>query len=93
MVVCFRVKNLSIVGWDNVLGNGRFLYGIVHGEGNAMLMRGGACTAELRLMGLVVVHVVMVFLYLMYDPFVFVFFFFVGWLIGVVFFWVLGYMF
>ena len=28
------------------------LYGIVHGAGNAMLIRGGACTAELRLMGL-----------------------------------------
>jgi hypothetical protein len=50
--VCFRVKNLSSVGWDNVVGNGRFLCGIVHGAGNAMLMRGGAYAAELRLMGL-----------------------------------------
>ncbi len=33
------------------MGNGRVLYGIVHGAGNAVLMRGGACAAELRLMG------------------------------------------
>ncbi len=52
VVVCFRVKNLSSVGWDNVVGNGRVLCGIVHGAVNAMLMRGGACAAELRLMGL-----------------------------------------
>jgi hypothetical protein len=52
VVVCFRVKNLSSVGWDSVVGNGRVLCGIVHGAGNAMLMRGGACAAELRLMGL-----------------------------------------
>ena len=52
VVVCFRVKNLSLVGWDNVEGNGRVLCGIVHGAGNAMLMRGGACAAELCLMGL-----------------------------------------
>ncbi len=30
------------------------LCGIVHGVGNAMLMRGGACAAELRLMGVYV---------------------------------------
>jgi hypothetical protein len=42
---------LSSVGWDNVVGNGRVVYGIVHGAGNALLMRGGACGAELRLMG------------------------------------------
>ena len=52
VVVYFRVKNLSSVGWDNVVGNGRVLCGIVHVAGNAMLMRGGACAAELRLMGL-----------------------------------------
>jgi hypothetical protein len=55
VAVCYRVKNLSSVGWDNVVGNGRFLCGIVHGAGNAMLMRGGAYAAELRLMGLGVV--------------------------------------
>ena len=52
MVVCFRVKNLSSVGWVCVVGNGWLSCGIVHGAKNAMLMRGGACAAELRLMGL-----------------------------------------
>jgi hypothetical protein len=52
VVVCFRVKNLSSVGWDNVVGNGRVLCCIVHGAGNDILMRGGACAAVLRLMGL-----------------------------------------
>jgi hypothetical protein len=45
------VKNLSIVDWCNLLGSVGGLKGIVHGAGNAMLMRGGACAAELRLMG------------------------------------------
>ncbi len=52
MVLCFRVKNLSAVGWDHVVGNGRVLCFIVHGVGNAMLMRGDACAAELHLLGL-----------------------------------------
>ncbi len=51
VVMCLRVKNLSNVGWfcgvDSVGG----LCGIVLGAENAMLMRGGACAAELRLMG------------------------------------------
>ena len=46
------MKNLSSVSWDNVVGNGRALCGIVHGAENAMLMGSGACAAELRLMGL-----------------------------------------
>ena len=49
-VVCFRVKNLSSKGWVSVAGSDGVLYGILHGAGNAMLMRGGACAAELRLM-------------------------------------------
>ncbi len=52
VVVCFLVKNLSSVGWNNVVGSDGVLCGIVHGPGNAMSMRGGACAAELRLMGL-----------------------------------------
>ena len=52
VVVCFRVKNLSRVGWDIVVGNRRVLCVIVHGAGNAMLMRGCDCAAELGLMGL-----------------------------------------
>jgi hypothetical protein len=55
VVVCFRVKNLSSVSWDNVVVNGSILCGIVHGAGDAILMRGGACVAELRLMVLGVV--------------------------------------
>ncbi len=51
--VCFRLKNLSSVGWVNVVGSVGVLCGIVHGAGNAMLMRSGDCAAELRLMGLV----------------------------------------
>ncbi len=49
-----RVKNLSSVCWFCLLGSVGGLYGSVHGVGNAMLMRGGACAAELRLMGLCV---------------------------------------
>ena len=49
--MCFLVKNLSSVGWYGLAGNVGGLCGIVHGAENAMLMRGGACAAELRLMG------------------------------------------
>jgi hypothetical protein len=35
-----------------VVGSDGVLCGIVHGAGNAMLIRGGACAAKLRLMGL-----------------------------------------
>ncbi len=35
-----------------MVGNVGVLCGIVHGAGNAILMRGGTCAAELRLMGL-----------------------------------------
>ena len=49
-----RVKNLSSVCWFCLLGSFGGLYGSVHGAGNGMLMRGGACAAELRLMGLCV---------------------------------------
>ena len=50
MFGCLVVRNLSNVVC--VVGSrcGLFLWGIVHGVGNAMLMRGGACAAELRLM-------------------------------------------
>ena len=37
VVVCFRVKNLSSVGWDTAVGSDGVLCGIVHGAGNAML--------------------------------------------------------
>ena len=50
--VCFLVKNLSSVSWYGVAGKVGGLCGIVHGAENAILMRGGACAAELRLMGL-----------------------------------------
>ena len=50
--MCFLVKNLSRVSWNGVVGNVGGLYGIEHGAENAILMRGGACAAELRLMGL-----------------------------------------
>jgi hypothetical protein len=36
----------------SVVGNIGVLCGIVHGTGNVILMRGGACAVELRLMGL-----------------------------------------
>ena len=49
---CFLLKNLSSVGWLCVVGSVGGLCGIVHGAENAMLMRGGACAAELRLIGL-----------------------------------------
>ena len=39
------------MGWDSVMGSVGVFCGIVHGAGNAMLMRGGACATELRLMG------------------------------------------
>ena len=52
VVVCCLVKNLSSVGWYSVVGNVEVLCGIVHGAGNAILMRGGACAAEPRLLGL-----------------------------------------
>ncbi len=51
VVVCFWAKNPSNVGWNSVVGNVGVLCGIVHGAENAILMRGGACAAELRLMG------------------------------------------
>ena len=51
VVVCFRVKILSRVGWYSVVGNVGVLCGIAHGAGKAILLRGGACAAELRLMG------------------------------------------
>ena len=38
VVVCFRVKNLSRVGWYSVVGNVGVLCGIVHGAGNTILM-------------------------------------------------------
>ena len=50
--MCFLVKNLSSVSWYGVAGIVGGLCGIVHGAENAILMRGGACAAELRLMGL-----------------------------------------
>ena len=50
--VCLRVKNLPNVGWYSVVGSVVVLCGIVHGAGNAILMRGGACAAERRFMGL-----------------------------------------
>ena len=59
-VVCFRLKNLSSVGWDSVVKRVGVLCGIVHGAGNAMWMRGGACAAELRLMGMGVDYVCVV---------------------------------
>ncbi len=50
--VCFRVHYLSSVvcvcGIDMCVG---FLYGMEHGVRKGILMRGGACAAELRLMG------------------------------------------
>jgi hypothetical protein len=52
VVEVLRVKNMSSVGWFCLVGSIGGLYGSVHGAGNAMLMRGGACAAELRLMGL-----------------------------------------
>ena len=51
LFMCSRVKNLSSVGWVDVAGIGGLLCVMVHGAGKAMLMRGGACAAELRLMG------------------------------------------
>lgn len=51
MVDCLGIRNLSNVVC--FVGGGvcrLFLWGIVHGVGNAILMRGGACAAELRLM-------------------------------------------
>ena len=51
--VCFLVKNLSIsVSLYGVAGNVGGLCDNVHGAENAILMRGGACAAELRFMGL-----------------------------------------
>ena len=50
VVVCFLVKNLASVGGYSVVGNVGVLCGSVHGVGNAILMRGGACATELRLM-------------------------------------------
>ena len=55
------VKNLCIVDWWCLLGSVGGLKGIVHGAGNAMLMRGGACAAELRLMGVCVSSFCVVF--------------------------------
>ena len=52
VVVRLRVKNMSSVGWYSVVGSVGFLCVIMHGAWNAILMRGGACAAELRLMGL-----------------------------------------
>jgi hypothetical protein len=52
VVEILRVKNLSSVCWFCLVCSIGGLYGSVHGAGNAMLMRGGACAAELRLLGL-----------------------------------------
>ena len=54
VAVCkwFLVKKLSSVSWYCVVGNVGGLWGIVQMAENAMLMRGGTCAAELRLMGL-----------------------------------------
>ena len=51
-VMCLRVKYMSSVGWFCVVGSIDGLYCSVRGAENAMLMRGGACAAELRLIGL-----------------------------------------
>jgi len=51
-IVCFRIQYLSSVVY--VCGidmGGGFLCDMEHGIGKTMLMRGGACAAELRLMG------------------------------------------
>jgi len=67
--------------------SGGVLCGIVHGAGNAMLMLGGACAAELRLMGLVFgTCCATVIVFFVYDPFVRVVLFCVEWLFGVGFF-------
>jgi hypothetical protein len=50
--VCFLAKNLSSVSWYGVAGHVGGLCGIVHWAKNALLMRGGPCAAELRLIGL-----------------------------------------
>ncbi len=51
--MCIRFNNLSSVDWVCVVVmRGGFLCDMEHGGvGKAMLMRGGACAAELRLMG------------------------------------------
>ena len=49
--MCFFVKKLFSVSWYGVAGNVGGLRGIVHGAENTILMRGGACAAELRLTG------------------------------------------
>ncbi len=50
-VVCMQVNNLSRVVWASEAGVIRgFLCDMEHGVGKTMLMRGGACAAELRLM-------------------------------------------
>ncbi len=55
-VVFLRVNNLSRIDWVFVdERRGVFLCDMDHGVGKAMLMRGGACAAELRLMGVLVV--------------------------------------
>ncbi len=54
--VCKRLRNLSSVHWVCVVGiRGGFLCGMEHGMGKARLMRVVACTAELRLMGVIVI--------------------------------------
>ena len=50
-IVWFRVQYLSsVVCVCGVDMDGGFLRGMEHGVGKAMLMLGGACAAELRLM-------------------------------------------
>jgi hypothetical protein len=66
------------------------LCGIVHGVGNDMLMRGGACAAELRLMGLGVVSCFEVGFVCDACPFCVCCFLFCGLVFRFCFFWVLG---
>ena len=51
-IVFFRVQYLSsLVCVSGIDIGGGCLCGMEHGVGKAMLMRGGACAADLRLMG------------------------------------------
>ncbi len=73
-----------------MVGNVGVLCGIVHGAGNAILMLGGACAAELRLMGLGVGSRCAMLVCLFCSPFVFFLSFCVGRCFGDVIFWILG---
>ena len=61
VVVCLRVKSLSSVCWYSVVGSVGVLCGIVHGAGNVILMRGGACVYWNWKLGLFVFRVVCLF--------------------------------